>query len=308
MLESQSGQIGSRQNGISRRSDMKIQSLSVVVPNKKCINDCKFCVSKMHTEDYKNQLDYNLPFYDLYIKDYLKRLEFARDNGCNNLMLTGNSEPQQNRHFLMMFGLLNQMLEKPFRNIEMQTTGTMLDENYLRFLRNHVGVTTISVSLSSFHSGVNADITGMAVPVHIPSLCQFIKKYDFILRLSINLTSWFDDIPAEDLIKWCDELGADQITFRVLYSADNNTPQSKWIAENSASKSKVDEIKNYILQNGRFLDVLEFGQKRYSVNGMSTIIDDDCMSKEAKDTAKYLILRPDCKLYSKWDDKGSVVF
>lgn len=34
---------------------MKIQSLSVVVPNQKCINNCAFCVSKMHTEDYTNQ-------------------------------------------------------------------------------------------------------------------------------------------------------------------------------------------------------------------------------------------------------------
>jgi len=45
---------------------MKIQSLSIVVPNKKCINDCKFCVSKMHNEEYPNMLDGNLPFYDLY--------------------------------------------------------------------------------------------------------------------------------------------------------------------------------------------------------------------------------------------------
>ena len=56
---------------------MKIQSLSVVVPNKKCINDCQFCVSKMHTDQYKNQMDDNLPFFDLYLKDYLERLEFA---------------------------------------------------------------------------------------------------------------------------------------------------------------------------------------------------------------------------------------
>ena len=70
---------------------MKIQSLSVVVPNKKCINDCQFCVSKMHTDQYKNQMDDNLPFFDLYLKDYLERLEFARHNGCNTVMLTGNS-------------------------------------------------------------------------------------------------------------------------------------------------------------------------------------------------------------------------
>ena len=33
------------------------------------------------------------------------------------------------------------------------------------------------------------------------------------------------------------------------------------------------------------------------------------MSKRInKDAVKYLILRPNCKLYSKWDDKGSLIF
>lgn len=68
---------------------MRIQSLSIVVPNKRCVNSCDFCVSRMHGEDYPNMLDENLPFYDLYKRDYVRRLEFARDNGCNTVMLTG---------------------------------------------------------------------------------------------------------------------------------------------------------------------------------------------------------------------------
>lgn len=131
---------------------MKIQSLSVVVPTNSCINNCKFCCAHMEKENYKNQMDENLPFYDLYQEDYLTRLEFARDNGCNTVMLTGNGEPQQNRAFLQKFGTLNSMLEKPFRNIEIQTTGVLLDENYLRFLRNHVRISTISLSISSLNN------------------------------------------------------------------------------------------------------------------------------------------------------------
>jgi len=77
----------------------------------------------MHCDEYKNQMDENLPFYDLYLNDYLKRLEYARDNGTNTVMLTGNSEPQQNRKFLTVFGLMNKLMKNPFKNIEMQTTG-----------------------------------------------------------------------------------------------------------------------------------------------------------------------------------------
>lgn len=288
---------------------MKIQSLSIAVPNKQCINDCKFCVSKMHNGYYKNQLNHNLPFYDLYLKDYLKRLEFARDNGCNSLMLTGNSEPQQNRQFLMTFGLLNQMLEKPFRNIEMQTTGTLLDRNYLRFLRNHVGVNVISLSLSSFDSEINAEIIGMKNPVNIEQLCKDIKEYDFTLRLSLNLTKYFDGISLEEMFGKCKELGANQITFRQMYSSGLDTPQDKWLEENKSTGNLVKRIRSYIEDfHGRFLDVLETGVKRYSVDGMFTVLDDDCMSVEAKQGLKYLILREDCKLYTKWDDKGSLLF
>lgn len=50
------------------------------------------------------------------------------------------------------------------------------------------------------------------------------------------------------------------------------------------------------------------------------LIDDDCMAKNGErrvfgeppmsrdESYKYLILRPDCKLYSQWDDKASLIF
>lgn len=290
---------------------MKIQSLSVVVPAKKCINHCEFCVACMREEPYKDQLDYNKPFYDLYQKDYIRRLEFARDNGCNTVMLTGNCEPQQNRQFLEMFGTLNNSLDKPFRWIEMQTTGTMIDNAYLRFLRNHVGVSTISISLASLDNDTNAKICNMVHPVDIKALCSEIKRYDFNLRLSINLTSeieknWND---IEGLMRYCrNELGADQVTFRVLYTSDLDTPQDKWIAENRASDEYVNRVRGYIKANGTVLGQLDFGAIKYSVHNMSTVLDDDCMAQTAKEEYKYLILRPNCKLYSRWEDPASLIF
>lgn len=290
---------------------MVIQSLSVVAPARRCINHCEFCVACMRDEPYADQLDDNNRFYDLYISDYKKRLEFARDNGCNTVMLTGNCEPQQNREFLKTFGLLNQSLSKPFRWISMQTTGTLLDAAYLRFLRNHVGVSTISISLASLDSAVNAAITHMAKPVDVEFLCSEIKRYDFNLRLSINLTkeieqNWPD---VEKLLTYCRErLGADQITFRVLYSSGLGTSQDRWIAENAASPDYVGDIKAYITNNGTVLGHLVFGAVKYGIFGMSTVIDDDCMSQTPKEEYKYLILRPNCKLYSRWDDPASLIF
>lgn len=145
---------------------MKIQSLSVVVPAGRCINNCKFCVAQMVEEPYLDQMDGNKPFYDLYPRNFLRRLDFARDNGCNTVMLTGNAEPQQNRPFLEKFGTLNALPER-----------------------------------------------------------------------------------------------------------------------------------------------LEYGAMKYSVMNMSTVLDEDCMAKaDGRDECKYLILRPNRKLYSKWDDPASLIF
>lgn len=292
---------------------MRIQSLSVVVPNTNCINACKFCVASMsHDEEqYENQMDSNLPFYDLYLKDYLKRLEYCRDNGVNTVMLTGNSEPQQNRKFLTDFGIFMMLLKKPFRCIEMQTTGVLLDSNYLRFLRNHVGVNTISLSISSFDNASNKDIIGVkpSINLELENLCLEIKKYDFNLRLSVNLSDSFNSFTAEKIFKEAAErFHADQITFRVLYSSGLDTVQDNWIAAHAPSPALLADIRKYISEKGTAIGKLEFGQTKYSVHGLTTVLDDDCMSQELKEEIKYLILRPDSKLYSRWEDKASLIF
>lgn len=297
---------------------MKIQSLSVVVPNKKCINDCHFCVSKMHADRYKNQMDDNLPFFDLYLKDYLERLEFARHNGCNTVMLTGNSEPQQNRKFLTYFGMFMQMMRDPFQWIEMQTTGAGIDRNYLRFLRNHVRVSLISLSISSLDSARNAAIIGCPknMTPNLADLSSEIKEYDFSLRYSLNLTDEFDQFAddPEALFSYCKSMGADQVTLRVLYSSTQDTPQGQWIHYHAASPNTTQALTQYVLTHGELLGTLPYGAKKYSLNGMSVVVDADCMAKDeekremSEETYKYLVLQPNCKLYSQWDDPASLVF
>lgn len=298
---------------------MKIQSLSVVVPNKKCINNCQFCVSKMHCEQHKNQMDDNLPFFDLYLKDYLERLEFARHNGCNTVMLTGNSEPQQNRKFLTDFGMFMQMMRDPFQWIEMQTTGVGIDRNYLRFLRNHVRVSLISLSISSLDDARNAEIIGCPKQMPLPRIAELsrdIKEYDFSLRYSLNLTEDFDKFAMDPgaLFRHCKDAGADQVTLRVLYSSARSTPQGRWISEHAAKPQTVQAINQFVLTYGHLLGTLPYGAKKYGVNGMSVVVDADCMAKDAdkrelsEETYKYLVLQPNCKLYSQWDDPASLIF
>jgi hypothetical protein len=56
------------------------------------------------------------------------------------------------------------------------------------------------------------------------------------------------------------------------------------------------------------LETLPFGASKYSRYGIGLVVDEDCMATEAKDVYKYLILREDGHLYSRWNDKGSLIF
>ena len=56
---------------------------------------------------------------------------------------------------------MNNQIKNPFIWIELQTSGVTLNDEKLRWLRNKVGVSTISLSLSSiFCSDKNAEYNG----------------------------------------------------------------------------------------------------------------------------------------------------
>ena len=122
------------------------------------------------------------------------------------------------------------------------------------------------------------------------------------------MNALYNNINPEKLFSVARDYGADQIIFRILYTSGKNTEQDQWIEQNLYPEEKITELKEYIKKQGRLLEIMEFGYSRFSVSGISTVLDDDCMNTHAKDSLKYLILRPDCKLYSKWDEPGSLIF
>ena len=301
---------------------MKIQSLSIVVPtHNKCVNSCKFCVSRTHTNPYPDRINktakeyikyskaYNPISVELECKDYFNRLQFARDNGCNVIVLTGTGEPIQNMDFIEFFSRVNSTLTTPFKSIEVQTTGVMLNDENLKELRN-LGITTISFSISNiFDNDRNLELIGCndKLRFNVFETIGLIKKYDFNLRLSLNLVNDYDNYTVEQVIVRCKELGADQVTFRKLYKSELNNDIDKWIEENASTKF-YDELVEYVKKNGKFLGILPFGPSIYDIEEMSMVVDDDCMSQDAVDTYKYVILRENCKLYTNWMTKASLVF
>lgn len=291
---------------------MKIQSISIVVPTKRCVNNCKFCVSKMHdaiegTNDGFNKFEIS------------KRIKYAQVNNITSCIITGTGEPLQNREYLVKLKELFNEMNHPFPNVELQTTGVLLTRvdngNFINIkLLKELGVNTISLSVSNlFDDEDNMNIIGMPEKERykLQERIFWLKVNGFNVRLSLNMTNSLDNKSPKQIFDRLKELNVDQVTFRELWYDINNdlTPESQWVLKNDIDSFKVIEIDGYIKRNGEPLYNLPYGYTVFSIDGMSTIIDNDCMSdKEDLDNLKYVVLQPDNKLYCRWDDKGSLIF
>ena len=304
---------------------MNIQSLSVCVPAG-CPNNCAYCVSKMNNQPdntYENLAESalctspsltakQLEEYGLLRQQYADRIAFARDNGCNTMMITSNGEAMMNMGFIAALCRMNGGLQQPFRWVELQASGIALHDENLYLLKKY-RISTISVSLADiFNDQTNAYINGIEPKFQfiLEDLCRLIKRYGFNLRLSLNMSDVYNGVAPEQIFARAAELGANQVTFRKLYVSDiyQGTRQAKWIENHTYDG--FEDIKGYIMKYGKELDPLPFGPIPYSVHGLSIVIDLNCMNKGIKKDGriKYLILRPDCHLYTRWDDKGSLLF
>lgn len=298
---------------------MNIQTLSIVVPTKGCVNHCPFCVSRMHEKDY----GYSFDKFQM-----TKRLKWAIMNGINTVILTGTGEALQNYKFLSNLAELFKEMSHPFPNVELQTTGVLLqkecDPRFLVSKTNPIypsidllqdlGVNTISLSVANiFSDKLNNEIIHIneKLELNLRDLIKFLRKFNFNIRLSLNMLKDYDDYGTVQIFSKCKELGTDQITFRKMWYDPNEsplTPESEWVRDNACNPDVITHISFYVRTYGKFLYTLPFGGQVYSVNGMSVVVDDDCMSKENNNSLKYAILRENGKLYAQWDDEGSLIF
>lgn len=285
---------------------MNIQSLSIVIPTGYCWNDCAFCVSKMHHEEYgKSILQNGKPIPQA----YLDRMQFVRDEGCNSMILTGTAEPQQNLSFIYQLLAYNRLLRKPFYNITIQTTGSNLTQNDIKELVD-AGVTTLALSISSIDDERNWEIIHTPKAARIMTINTLIytaKENNMNVRACFNLTDEFNNMKPQDYFDWCNKHKIDQITFRKIY-ADGINEKADWVRQHEFSLDNFFDIAKYIKANGVPISRLPYGFVQLSVHGISTVIDDNCMGKNNIDEIKYAILRPNGHLYSRWDDTGSLIF
>lgn len=260
----------------------------------------------MHHEEYGKSI---IQEHEGLPRSYISRMEFVREEGCNSMILTGTAEPQQNLPFIHMLLQYNKMLRNPFYNISIQTTGSGLTGKDIAELAEN-GLTTLALSLSSFSSERHWEITNTPKNkriMTIPALIECAKENNLNVRVCFNLTNEFNVYYPEYYFSWCLQNNVDQATFRKIY-ADGCGEEAKWVRSHAFADCNFQDIVKCVRENGIPIARLPYGFIQYSVNGISTVIDDNCMSKDTIDEMKYAILRPNGHLYSRWDDKGSLIF
>lgn len=304
-----------------------IQSLSICCPAKKCINHCETCTSRQHTNPYLNKYNGDHTETLEYWDNVIKRMRYAQSKGCTTVMLTGSNEPQQDRRWLEALWLAMRSLPEPFTNIEIQTTGAFIDDDYLQFFKS-IGVTTVAVStFNIFSDKVNRLIEHCPDDnLCIEDLCSMVKSHGLNLRICVNVTDYalegaflqhrtLETREAQVILTRCATLDADQVTFRKMWSVEG-TPEGDWIKEHCTDLSTtiLHQVKEDVKKDGQLIYRLPYGAERYDYMGFSIVIDTDSMAKEGilKDTSevvlKYYIIREDGKMYSSWDSKASLVF
>ena len=279
---------------IKESISFKISSLQICVPLKGCVNACKSCIARISGDSglYKDLSD-NVDFDEKYIRS----LEKIKNEGCKNVVLTSDKgEPLQNKIFLQRFGNFNKSLGNWF-NIEIQTTGVLLEGN-ISFLKN-IGVKLISLSVFDiFDDNNNQDIIVVKdkLKFDLKKICKEIKSNGITLRLSINLINEYDKHSIKELFDKIDELNPDQVTMKNLWHTEEDNAINKWIKTNKASQNILSKISQYMNDNGGE----KISEYKYNYNNRSIWMVDNCM------LGNYLILRPDADLYRSWDSTNPI--
>jgi len=277
---------------IKESLNFKISSLQVSVPLKGCINNCRSCIAKVSGED--NIIFKNLSKDIDFDNQYLEKLKLIKNQKCKNIVITSDKgEPIQNKPFMRKLGEFNKELDNWF-NFEIQTTGVLLNDQNLGFMKDVVGIKTISLSVFDiFDDQNNLNIIGVKenTGFNLKDICRSIKNYGFILRLSINLINSYDRHPIDKIFQKIEELDPNQVTFKNLWHTEEDNAINKWIKVNKASSNIINKISEYLEENNGH----KVSNYRYEFNGKSIWMVDNCM------LGNYLILRPDAKIYRSWE-------
>ena len=102
--------------------------------------------------------------------------------------------------------------------------------------------------------------------VVLRELAKKIKEHGFNLRLSVNLTDYFNKYVGEAMQFFVDAkelFNPNQITLRILYKSDEENEQAKWVAEHACKSKIVNQLIEDAEALNSFLIQHEFSREKF---------------------------------------------
>jgi hypothetical protein len=259
------------------------------------MNDCGFCVYRQHAAKFRTEWKSN---HERWHREIKRRIMYAADR-VEAVMITSHGEPTLNMTYIEdVLDILNRITPW-LAHVEIQTSGVGLIEEKLDNLHG-LGVRVISLSIPALDKDEILEI--MRVPSKYDydpiRLSELIRSKGFILRLSIAMTSWFDEFTLDEIMSQLEAVWKpDEVSFKKIFGA------------NDMASRKYDEFAEEFRQRGYTrLEILPLGVWKHAAYGIGVVWNDDCMVSKEQENPRYLILQPDGRLYTRWDTKASVIF
>jgi len=276
---------------------MKANNLTISIPAS-CTKNCPYCISQM---TWAPKVDQALFYKNLPVAKMV-----ARQAQVSSVLLTSKGEPLNNRDAVIL--CLDKFKSYP---TELQTNGDLLTENMISELALH-SLNTLAISIDYYKSIYKFD--------YIYEMCNGLG---IIPRITIVLTSIWQEFDVDGILKECKELGIKQLTFRKssvpnILSGPNAEKTAAWIQNHkhtydnndiSQQEKFLNNIIEKMSESKSLVRNLPFGGGVYDINGIAITIIDYCI-QESNNTEdiRSIIHHQDGHGYTDWDKPGSILY
>lgn len=290
---------------------MRIQTFSILAGSEVCNARCPFCISKMTPP-----LGVEAAEPEVNWRNFRVACTLAQRSGVTTAMITGKGEPTVFPGQIRKF--LKGMEEFRFPLTELQTNGILLwerSEEYAEHLMEwyRLGLTTIAISVVHHDPEKNRQIylPDRERYIDLPELIATLHRYGFSVRLAAVMAGGFIDgrDSLSGFVEFARANGVEQVTVRPVNrpGASRSEAVHQWAGEHHLGEDRLNEIREYLEEEGVLLMTLVHGALVYDVGGQNVCLTDSLTIDAHSEDVRQLIFFPDGHLRYDWQRAGAIL-